>query len=332
MIKQSSRPQHGRGGRGQDRTYRAPARRSPAGRGPIRTVNAPIGKVEFSASEKAAIKNAESPVRFVPLGGLEEIGRNCYFFEYKDEIVVIDVGIQFPEEETPGIDYIIPNAAYLESKKQNIKAVLITHGHYDHMAAIHYLMEKFGNPIIYTADFTRAVIAKRHEEFVNAPKLRFETVKHGSTVKLGKYLEVKFFTVDHTIPDALGFILKTPVGNMVSFGDFRLKIGKDRKPQELEIFKEIGEGGVHSVFIDSTNALRPGFSASEESVGDNLYELMKEAKGRLLIATFSSLLTRLFDIVHLAEKLGRKVALNGRSPVRVIVVRLVFFFLLQSFF
>ncbi len=274
---------------------------------------APHREMMRPKEEQTAVVPKEDTLRFIPLGGLEEIGRNCYFFEYKDEIIIVDVGIQFPEEETPGIDYIIPNIAYLESKKDRIQAILITHGHYDHMAAIHYLIEKLGNPVIYTADFTKAMIEKRHQEFTNVPKLRFKVVKHGDHEKLGRYFEADFFNVDHTIPDALGFVLKTPVGNMVSFGDFRLRMDKQGKPVETEIFGEIGARGIHTVFIDSTNAYKPGFSFSEETVSDNLYELMSHAKGRLLIATFSSLLTRLFEVVKLAEKLDRKVALNGRS-------------------
>ncbi|MEK7212718.1 MAG: ribonuclease J [Patescibacteria group bacterium] len=254
-----------------------------------------------------------APLRFVPLGGLEEIGRNCSFFEYKNEIVLVDVGIQFPEETTPGIDYIIPNISYLQSRKEKIACIFLTHGHYDHIAAIHYLIEKLGNPVIYTADFTKAVVEKRHQEFVNAPKLRFEVVKHGSKVKVSEHFEAEFFNVDHTIPDALGFILKTPVGNMVSFGDFRLKIDKQGKPIETEVFKEMGSRGVHSIFVDSTNSLKPGFSYSEMTVEDNLEGLIKEARGRVIIATFASLMTRVFEIVKIAEKYGRKVALNGRS-------------------
>ena len=279
-------------------------------RGPIRTT-------VFHPSQKTKTGGEHPPekdvLRFVPLGGLEEIGRNCYFYEYKDEIIVVDVGIQFPEEETPGIDYIIPNEAYLASKKNNIKAILLTHGHYDHIAAIHYLIEKWGNPLIYTADFTKAVVERRHEEFTSAPKLHFEVVKHGSKTRLGKYFNVEFFNVDHTVPDALGFVLDTPVGNMVSFGDFRVRMDKNGKPTDLEVFEDVGKRGVRAVFIDSTNALRPGFSFSEEAVSDNLEELMSPAKGRIVIATFASLMTRLTEIMKIAVKLGRKVSLNGRS-------------------
>src|SRR3989344_1754019 len=126
---------------------------------------------------KTAEKKPDAILRFVPLGGLEEIGRNCSFFEYQNEIVVIDVGIQFPEEETPGIDYIIPNAAYLEPKKKNIKAIILTHGHYDHIHALPYLIEKLGNPVIYTAALTKALVEKRFQEFPNLPRPRIQLVK-----------------------------------------------------------------------------------------------------------------------------------------------------------
>ena len=233
----------------------------------------------------------------------------------KDEIVIIDTGIQFPEEDTPGIDYIIPNVAYLQEHKDKIRGIFLTHGHYDHIAAIHYLVEKIGNPMIYTADFTKMMVEKRHQEFVNAPKLHFQVVKHGdhdaSSANISKPTSS---TVDHTIPDALGFHLHTPIGKMVSFGDFRLKIGRDGQPIELDVFKELGTQNVHTVFMDSTNALREGFSSSEKNVEDNLEDLIKGATGRVIVATFSTRLSlRLFEIVNIAERHGRKVAVNGRS-------------------
>lgn len=252
-------------------------------------------------------------VRFAALGGLEEIGRNCSFFEYKNEIIVVDVGIQFPEEETPGIDYIIPNVSYLEAKKKNIRGIILTHGHYDHIAAIHYLLERMGNPIIYTSKFTRAMVEKRHEEFTNVPKLNFETVTDGSRVKISEHFDAEFFSVGHTIPESLGFILKTPLGNMASFGDFRLDIDRNGKPQNMESFEKLGKLGVHTLFMDSTNAEFSGFSMSERTVEENLEMLIKGAKGRVIIAAFSSIVDRLIEIIKIAEKLGRKVAVNGRS-------------------
>ncbi|MEK7651232.1 MAG: ribonuclease J [Patescibacteria group bacterium] len=265
----------------------------------------------MSAAE-AAIKDHDS-VRFVPLGGLEEVGRNCSFFEYKDEIIIVDVGIQFPEETTPGVDYIIPNIEYLEKNKDKIKAILLTHGHYDHIAAIHYVVGKIANPLIYTADFTKAVVEKRHLEFINAPKLRFDVVKHGDKRVLSEHFEAEFFNVDHTIPDALGFLLKTPAGNMAHLGDFRLRIDKNGKPLDTEVYENLGKRNIHSIFLDCTNSLRPGFSFSEMMVEDNLDKLIASAKHRIILATFASLMTRVFEIVRIAEKYGRKVALNGRS-------------------
>lgn len=274
-----------------------------------------------TAAAKAPVKavahasEAKDHVRFAALGGMEEIGRNCSFFEYKNEIVIIDVGIQFPEEATPGIDYIIPNATYIETKKKNVRGIILTHGHYDHIAAIHYLIEKFGNPIIYTSPFTKAIVEKRHEEFTNAPKLNFQTVSDGSKVKISDSFEAEFFDVGHTIPESLGFILKTPVGNMASFGDFRLETDRNNKPQDMETFEALGKKDIHSLFLDATNAEFPGFTLSERIVEEEIETLIKNAKGRVVVAAFASLVDRLLEIIKIADKLGRKVALNGRSMV-----------------
>lgn len=270
-----------------------------------------LSKTRFQRETAAAGRSAA--LRFVPLGGLEEIGRNMMFFEYKNEIVIIDMGIQFPEEETPGIDYIIPNISYLESRRQNIKAIILTHGHYDHIGAIPYLIEKLDNPPIYTLPLTKAIIEKRQEEFRNAPKLKVETVKYGDQVRLGRYFEAEFFGVDHTIPDTTGVVLKTPVGNMVHFADFRVDYTADGKPINLEEYARIGKMGIHTFLVDSTNADEPGTSLSEKIVERNLEELFKKAEGRIIIAIFASLLTRIYEILKIADKLGRKVVLNGRS-------------------
>ncbi len=293
------------------RTYTSPA----TSRGGARRSGAePIKKAAAPAAKPSAPAE-KGTVRFAALGGMEEIGRNCSFFEYENEIVVIDVGIQFPEEETPGIDYIIPNAAYLESKKKNIRGIILTHGHYDHIAAIHYLIEKLGNPVIYTSEFTKAIVKKRHEEFTNAPKLVFQTVKTGEKVKISENLTAKFFEVGHTIPESLGFVLETPAGNMVSCGDFRLETDRSGKPQDLEIFEKLGKMDIHTLFLDATNAEFPGFTLSERVVEEEIEILIKNAKGRVIIAAFASLVDRLLEIIKIAEKLGRKVALNGRSMV-----------------
>jgi ribonuclease J len=264
--------------------------------------------------QKTKIKpTPDDTLRVVPLGGLEEIGRNMTFFEYRDEIIVVDMGLQFPEEETPGIDFIIPNVSYLEPRKENIKGVVITHGHYDHIGAIPYLMGRIGNPPIYTAKLTKAIIEKRQEEFMNAPKLHTISVAAGDTIKAGKYFELEFFSIEHTIPDSLGVILKTPVGNIVHFGDFRIDYTEDGKPINLGEIERIGKMGVHTFLCDSTNAEKPGHTMSERTVEKNLEELFKMAEGRIIVSTFSSMLTRIGEMIKIAEKLGKKVAVNGRS-------------------
>ncbi|MBI1960951.1 MAG: ribonuclease J [Candidatus Liptonbacteria bacterium] len=273
----------------------------------------PSAIIENGADARPHMERDKDALYFVPLGGLEEIGRNCSYFEYGDEIVVVDFGIQFPEEATPGIDYIIPNVSSLIPKRQKIKAIIFTHGHYDHIAAIHYAVEKLGNPILITSQFTRHMIEKRHEEFTNAPRLRFETVTDGKTVKISNHFSARFFLVDHTIPEALGFMLDTPVGKMVSCGDFRMEIDKHGKPQNTDVFKTVGKEGIHSFFVDATNADYEGFSDSEEAVTENLDMLIKNSRGRVIVGAFASILDRIFEVMKIAEKYGRHVALNGRS-------------------
>jgi ribonuclease J len=252
-------------------------------------------------------------VRFVPLGGLEEVGRNCMFLEYKNEIVIIDVGLQFPEDETPGIDYIIPNVEYLEKKKQNIAGIILTHGHYDHIGALPHLLAKLGNPPIYATSITKAIIEKRQDDFPNSPKMNVQIVKNGSDIKLSNNMSALFFGVPHTIPETTGVIMKTPAGNIVHFADFRVDYNDEGQPQGLDEFERIGKMGIHTFMVDSTNAEKPGHSVSEKTVERNLEEIFKKAEGRIIVATFASLLTRIAEIILIAEKLGRKVALNGYS-------------------
>ena len=255
----------------------------------------------------------EDFVRFVPLGGLEEIGRNMSYFEYKDDIIIVDMGLQFPEENTPGIDFIIPNITELKPKKDKIRAIVITHGHYDHIGAIPYLIGKLGNPPIYTQKLTKAIIERRQEEFVNAPKLNVIEVKYGDKKKISNGLELEFFGVEHTIPDSMGVVIKTPVGNIVSFGDFRLDRDENGDIYRLDEMKRVGKMGIHTLTIDSTAALVKGHGISEKEVEKNLETLFEKADGRIIVATFSSMLTRIGEMIKIAEKLGKKVIINGRS-------------------
>ncbi len=269
---------------------------------------------------KRQTEKIENYLKFAALGGLEEVGRNMMFFEYKDEIVIIDAGLQFPEEDTPGIDFIIPNISYLEPKKENIQALFLTHAHYDHIGALPYLTEKLGNPIIYTTAFTKAIIEKRQEEFTNAPKLNIEVIKAGDKIEISRYFQAEIFAIEHNVPDAFGMVLKTPVGNICHIVEFKFDYDENGNPRNLDIFKKIGEMGIHTLSLDSTNSEVPGFSVSERVVEKNIEDILKKAKGRIIIAMFASLLTRIAEIIKIAEKQKRYVAISGASMKNSITI------------
>lgn len=269
------------------------------------------------ASQETVVPQKDA-LRWVALGGLEEVGRNMMFFEYMDEIVVLDMGFQIAGDETPGIDYIIPNVSYLEAKKKNIKAILLTHAHLDHIGAVPYLLDKLGNPPIYTAALTKGMVEKRQAEFPASPKPQIQLVKNWDKVAVSKNLTVEFFGIAHTVPDTMGIILHTPVGRIVHFADFRVDYDAEGNPHGLEDIKKVGAMGIHTFLVDSTNAMRAGHSMSEKIVEKNLEGLFVKAEGRVIVALFSSMVIRMGEILRIAEKLNRKVALNGRSLIDMV--------------
>lgn len=269
------------------------------------------GTESFDPTGKKGLK--PDTLYLVPVGGLEEVGRNSMFFEYNDEIIMIDAGIQFPEEETPGIDWIIPNVNYLEKKKKNIKALIITHAHYDHFGAVPYILERIGNPTIYGTKMVRAFLEKRVKEMPNVPKIKFVEIKNHDKVKLSKNFSMEVFGVCHTVPDTTGILLETPAGKLAHFADFRLDYDKNGKAINLEEFEWLGKQNVHSLLLDSTNADYTGNATSEETVVENLEKLFLEAEGRIILSTFASMIERLGEIINIGEKIGRKVIINGRS-------------------
>ena len=229
----SPREQHGDRPRGpRSNSMRAMGPRP----GAINATNSKLGPKPLIARDPNEKSNPEA-VRLVPLGGLEEVGRNCSFLEYKNEIAIIDMGLQFPEEETPGIDYIIPNVDYLEKKKQNIAAIILTHGHYDHIGALPHVLARLGNPPIYATSITKAIIEKRADDFPNAPKMNIKIIKEGDEIKLSNNFTALFFGVPHTIPETTGVMMKTPIGNIVHFADFRLDYDDEGNPHGLEEFE-----------------------------------------------------------------------------------------------
>ena len=210
-------------------------------------------------------------IRIVPMGGVEEIGRNCTAIQFGDDIVIVDVGFQFKDENTPGIDYILPNTKYVEERREKIRAIIITHGHLDHTGAIPYIMPRIGNPPIYTRLLTSVLIQKRQEEFPHLPKLDIHLVEQNTTITLGK-LKVKFFSVTHTIPDAMGVIIETPYGSIVHTGDLKMDHdgGIPTPEEDAEYDRAFKAEKVLMLMADSTNVEIPGFSTPERQVHKNL--------------------------------------------------------------
>ena len=252
-------------------------------------------------------------IRIIPLGGVEEIGKNMTAIEYNGDIVVIDAGLLFPGDDAPGVDYIIPDTTYLEERQNMIRGVIITHGHLDHIGGIPYILPKIGNPAIYTNLLTAVMIKKRQEEFPHLPKLNISVVNEADTIKLGS-LRIRFFATTHTIPDSLGIIIETPYGNIICTGDFKIdhKNGVPN-PEEAAVFENLGKEKNLLLMPDSTNVERPGFSFSEKEVQENVKEIISKVPGRVIVGSFSSLFERLIYIIMACEELGKKVAVEGRS-------------------
>lgn len=257
---------------------------------------------------------APNSIRIIPLGGVEEIGKNMTMIEHGNDIIVIDIGFQFKDENTPGIDYILPNTKYLEERKDKIRAVIITHGHLDHIGGIPYVMPRIGNPPLYTRMLTSVMVKKRQEEFTHVPPLDIKIVEKDETITLGA-LKVKFFAVTHTIPDAMGVVIQTPFGSIVHTGDLKLDHveGIPTEAEEAEYDRVFKNEKVLLLMADSTNVENPGFSIPEKTVHKNIEEIIKNTKGRLIIATFASLLERMLKIIEFSEKYGKKVVVEGRS-------------------
>jgi ribonuclease J len=257
---------------------------------------------------------APDSIRIIPLGGVEEIGKNMTAIEYGNDIVVIDIGFQFKDENTPGIDYILPNTKYLEERKGKIRAVIITHGHLDHIGGIPYVMPRIGNPPLYTRLLTSVLIKRRQEEFPHEQPLDIRIVEKDESLTLGG-LKLKFFAVTHTIPDAMGVIVETPYGAIVHTGDLKLDHvdGVPTDEEEAEYDKKFKKENVLLLMADSTNVENPGFSTPEKTVHKNIEEIIKNVKGRLIVSTFASLFERMLKIIDFAEKYGKKVCVEGRS-------------------
>lgn len=256
---------------------------------------------------------ANDAVRIIPLSGVEEIGRNMTLVEVGNDIFILDCGFQFREEETPGVDYILPNTGYLEERRDKVRALLVSHGHLDHIGGIPYILDRIGNPPIYTRRLTGKMIQKRQEEFAQTTPVTIREVEKGEVIKIGSHT-IRFFGVTHTVPDSMGIIIETAWGDVVFTGDIKLN-HVDGTPSEEE-FREFGifkDRKILCLLMDSTNVWQPGFSIPERNVHQTLENIVRDTKGRLIIAMFASHLERLIRVVQFAEKYGKKVVIDGRS-------------------
>lgn len=257
-------------------------------------------------------------VKFIPLGGMNEIGKNMFVVEYRDDIVIIDCGLTFPEEQMLGIDIVIPDFSYLQENKKKIKGMVLTHGHEDHIGGIPYFIKEVGNIDIYGTDLTLGLLKNKLQEH-KLGDAKLHRISTGDTVKLGK-IEVEFIQTTHSIPQACAIAIKTPQGNIIHTGDFKVDFTPiDGDGIDLSRFAQYGEEGVELLIADSTNAHRPGYTMSESVVGqtfDNLF--IKYVNKRIIVATFASNVHRVQQIINSAEKHGRKIVLSGRSMINVV--------------
>ena len=260
----------------------------------------------------------ESKLQIIPLGGLEQIGMNITAFRYEDSIIVVDCGLSFPDDDMLGIDLVIPDVTFLQENIDKVKGFVITHGHEDHIGALPYILHELNVPV-YATRLTMGIIEHKLEEHNLLKNTRRKVVKFGQSINLGQF-RVEFIRTNHSIVDAAALAIYSPAGTVVHTGDFKVDYTPVYgDPIDLQRFAEIGKKGVLAIMCDSTNAERPGFTASEKTVGrtlDNLFE--EHENSRIIIATFASNVDRVQQIINTAHKCGRKVVIEGRSMVSII--------------
>ena len=260
----------------------------------------------------------KSKLKIIPLGGLHEIGKNITVFEYEDEIIVVDCGLSFPEDDMLGVDLVIPDITYLEKNVDRIKGLVITHGHEDHIGGVPYLLKKINIPI-YATRLAAGLIRNKLEEHKLLRSTKLIEVMQGQTIKLGKNFKVEFIRSSHSIPDSVMLAITTPAGTVLHTGDFKVDYTPiDGKVMDFGRIAELGNKGILALMSDSTNAERKGFTMSESSVGEVFDKLFLHCTKRIVVATFASNVHRVQQIVNSAVKYGRKIAVCGRSMINMI--------------
>ena len=270
-----------------------------------------------SIKQKEDVRIKKSKLKVIPLGGLLEIGKNLTVFEYEDEIVIVDCGLAFPTEDMLGVDLVVADTTYLEKNKEKIRGLVLTHGHEDHIGGIPYLLRQVNVPI-YGTRFTLGLLRNKLDEHKLLKTTKMYEVPQGETVNFGK-IKVEFIRTSHSIPDAVGFAIYTPIGTVIHTGDFKIDYTPiDGQKLDFGRLAEIGENGVVLLMSDSTNAERKGFTKSESTIGESLDELFAHCTKRIVVATFASNVHRVQQIINSSVMYGRKIAICGRSMVKMI--------------
>ena len=260
----------------------------------------------------------KSKLKIIPLGGLHEIGKNITVFEYEDEIIIVDCGISFPEDDMLGVDLVIPDVTYLVKNQEKIKGMVITHGHEDHIGGIPYFLKQINVPI-YATRLTAGLISNKLEEHKLLRSTDMNIVNQGDTIKLGQNFKVEFIRSSHSIPDSVMLAITTPAGTVLHTGDFKVDYTPiDGQIMDFGRIAELGQQGILALMADSTNAERKGFTMSESSVGEVFEKLFLNCTKRIVVATFASNVHRIQQIVNSAVKYGRKIAVCGRSMINMI--------------
>ena len=256
---------------------------------------------------------SKSKIKVIPLGGLGEIGKNMMVVEYENDIIIIDAGLMFPEEEMLGIDLVIPDFSYVTERKGKVRGIIITHGHEDHIGALPYLLPLLDNVPVYSSTLTNGLIRIKLKERKTREGVNLKILSHGRQITLGKF-RIELFPVCHSIPDASGIIIHTPEGIIIHSGDFKIDhTPVSGKPTDLSRLAQLGAQGVLLLLSDSTYAELPGYTPSEQSVGDSLEHVIANAPGRVIVTTFSSLISRIQQVIDAAAKHERRVFVVGRS-------------------
>jgi len=258
---------------------------------------------------------SKARLKIIPLGGLNEIGKNMMMMEFENDIIVIDAGLMFPEEEMLGIDLVIPDISYLLEKRDKIRGIVVTHGHDDHTGALPYILPQLDVPV-YSTKLTQGLISVKLKESKALSRAKLKTIPPGGSFNLGKF-KIEFFPVCHSIPDAVGLIINTPLGTIVHSGDFKVDYTPvNGKPTDLSRLAQLGTQGVLLLLADSTYAELPGYTPSERVVGESLDNVLANAPGRVIITTFSSLISRIQQVIDAAAKHQRRVFIVGRSMIK----------------